>query len=212
MKTDLLENIRMQFKRLMFANETCTYTTTDGKNIIVLGSDVAPGVEIYELDATNNQIPLANGEIVLSDGRKVIVKDNKVETITAPSAEEMPIEPTTVEQMADIAPEMPEMSPEIESPDDVAEDTDTQKRIADLEMKIEELYNMLQGNMAKTADMIKCNMEMSEQIKVLSAEPATTPHKQTKVFASTKTSENSTTIENIRNIINQKNSFNIGNL
>lgn len=206
MKRDLLENIRLQFKRLMFAGETCTYTTTDGKNIIVMGSDVVPGVEIYELDATNNQIPLANGEITLSDGRKVIVTDNKVETVTAPSPEEMPMEPTTAEME-----DMP-MMPETESPEDTIEDTDTQKRIADLEMKVEELYNMLQGNMAKTADMVKCNMEMSEQIKTLSAQPATTSYTSTKVPASTKTSDISTTVENIRNLVNNKNSFNIGNL
>lgn len=206
MKKDLLENIRLQFKRLMFAGETCSFTTSDGKNIIVMGADIAPGVEVYEIDSDNNQTPLANGEITLVDGRKIIITDNKVETITAPSAEEMPMEPTTVEEMAEET-----ITDTIETTDSM-EATDVEKRISELEMKIEELYNMLQGSMTKTEDMVKCNLQMSEQIKVLSGEPATISHKPTKTLTTTKDSEKFNTIENIKNLVNKKNSFNIGSL
>lgn len=205
MKTDLLENIRFQFKKLMSLSETITYTTADGKNIIVLGSDIAPGVEVYELDESNNQIPLSNGEITLSDGMKIVVTDNKIESVTAPSAEQAPAEPTMVDM--EVAP-----APEVESPSDVIEDTDTEVRIKQLEMKVEELYNMLQGNLSKTEEMVKCNFQLSEQVKVLSSQPATGAHKQAKQFTTTKDSERQSIVDNIRNMANQKNTLNIGNL
>lgn len=65
----------------------------DGTAIFSPASEWTEGVEIYVMDADGNQIPLADGEYSLDNGKIIVVSEGKVASIAeAPVNEEAPVE------------------------------------------------------------------------------------------------------------------------
>jgi hypothetical protein len=208
-RNELLNNIKAQFKKLMFATENYTCTTVDGKNLIVLGgTDIATGLEIYEVNADGTQIPLENGDYKLMDGRSIMITDNLVSEVKmpeAPDAETAPVEEvemcgtTIMEVSPDEISEVEDEMPEIE--DEMMEDKGLMaKRIEALESQIAEIMNMLSGTMKKATDIEDKTIKMSEQIIKLSNEPAGEKANVGKKMVQDVATKNSVTMDEIREI------------
>jgi len=175
-RIQILNEIKAQFKKMMFAEEfanlTTPYTTTDGKNIIVMGEDLTEGVEIYQVDDNNVQSPLENGDYTLQDGRLFTVTDNIVSSVTAPDpaqATESPVAPAKME-MGDGMPDG-QLNSGGETPEDVIAEGEVESRISALEQQVQELMQMLQGTMTQTEKMMSSHIEMSETVKKIASEP-----------------------------------------
>jgi hypothetical protein len=209
-RNELLNNIKAQFKKLMFATENYTCTTVDGKNLIVLGgTDIATGLEIYEVNADGTQIPLENGDYKLMDGRSIMITDNLVSEVKMPEApaaeveapaEEVEMCGTTIMEVSpDEISEVEDEMPEIE--DEMMEDKGLMaKRIEALESQIAEIMNMLSGTMKKATDIEDKTIKMSEQIIKLSNEPAGEKANVGKKMVQDVATKNSVTMDEIREI------------
>lgn len=204
-RNEWLSSMRNQFSKLMFGEpDTAQFTTTDNKNLIVLGTDIAVGVEIYELDSNNAQTPLSDGDYTLSDGRTITVKDNKVSEIIAPDpaqAEESPVAPASEDM---VAPPVMEDTPTEDVPD---ESDDSESRISALESQVEELTNqiqelmqMLSGSMSKTEQVMNQHLEMSEKIKEISNEPGGIKTNPSKKMIENNSTVNTVSMDEIRSI------------
>ena len=202
-RNELLNNIKAQFKKLMFAGETYTCTTVDGKNLIVIGgTEVATGLEIYEVNSDGTQIPLENGEYKLMDGKTIVVTDNLVSEIKLPEAPQAEVEApaeTTVEMCGEtIMEDMPE-APEMPEEDMMA------KRLDALEAQIAEIMNILSGTMEKTNMIEDKTIKMSETIIKLSAEPAGNKANIGKKMVQDAATKQSATMDEIREIAKKLN-------
>lgn len=166
----ILENIRKQFKQLFNASyETMPVSTSDGKNLLIMGDGIEIGYTIVEVADDNTQTPLADGEYNLSDGTKIGVTGGLISAIMAPEpakeGEESPMEVATVEME-----EMPmEEKPTEEAP---KEASDMEKRVAELESQLKEVMSMLSETMGSCGKLKETQMEMSSQLKKISEEPA----------------------------------------
>lgn len=205
-RQEILDNIKQQFKKMMnFADSPSTtpFTTTDGKNIVVIGEDLSVGCEIYLLDDNNQQTPLDNGDYTLTDGRKITVTDNKVENIMAPNPAEQtesPVEPAKME-MGDGMPD--EMPTENETEND---GTNVEARLSALEQQIQEVLQMLAGTMTQTEKMMNSQVEMSETVRKIAEEPAGEKPKARKVYVTDKEIQMSSSMDEIRNLQKRMNS------
>jgi hypothetical protein len=200
-RNELLKNIKEQFKKLIFATENYTCTTKDGKNLIVMGgTDVATGLEIYEVNADGTQKPLENGEYKLMDGRSIMITDNVISEVKMPEAPaaEAPAEEVEMcgeTNMEDMPVEMPESEDEEEDKDEKGM---MAKRIEALEAQITEIMNMLSGTMEKTS-------KMSEQIVKLSDQPAGEKANLGKKMIQDKATKSNVTMDEIREIAKKLN-------
>jgi len=193
----------------MFADapKTTGFTTTDGKNLIVIGEDIAVGVEINQVDDQNNQTPLDNGDYTLTDGRTFTVTDGKVSNITAPDAsqqEESPVggasdASTAKMEMGDGMPDGMPTDPETPEAE-ATEDADTESRLSALEQQIQEILQMLQGTMTQTEKMMNSQVEMSETVRKIANEPAGEKPKVGKKMIQTVESISMSSMEEIREI------------
>ncbi len=210
-RNELLNNIKQQFKKLMFATENYTCTTTDGKNLIVIGgTDIATGLEIYEVNADGTQKPLENGDYKLMDGRSIMITDNVISEVKMPEAPEAETEEVELcgntvmgdmpDEITDIEDEMPEVE------DEMMEDKGLMaKRIEALESQIAEIMNMLSGTMAKTSDIEDKTIKMSETIIKLSNEPAGEKANLGKKMIQDKATKANVTMDEIRDIAKKLN-------
>lgn len=212
-RNEMFNKLKMEFKKLMFASNSTTLETQDGKSIIVLAEDIAVGVEVYLLDSDNTQKPLDNGDYKLTDGRTISVADNKVTNISAPEGEKAPktdgstdkgAAPVADTKMADGMPDG-QTNSDGANADDVAADGEMEARVSALEEQMTKLMTMLEGSMASQTKMYALNTELSKKIKVLEKQPDGQPIKLGKKMISDKSSDD---IEEIREMINKKrNSF-----
>lgn len=210
-RNELLKNIKEQFKKLMFATENYTCTTVDGKNLIVIGgTDIGTGLEIYEVNADGTQIPLENGDYKLMDGRSIMITDNVISEVKMPEAPEAETEEVELcgntvmgdmpDEITDIEDEMPEVE------DEMMEDKGLMaKRIEALESQIAEIMNMLAGTMKKATDIEDKTIKMSETIIKLSNEPAGEKANLGKKMIQDKATKANTTMDEIRDIAKKLN-------
>ena len=120
--------------------------STDKGNLIYNTDMLEVGSEVFVEDENGENVPAADGEYVLEDGRTVVVAEGKVTEIKekeeAPAEPEMPAE----EQMAD-----PEMPAEPETP---AETTPAEnEKITALEERVATLEAQLADVIAKLAEI-----------------------------------------------------------
>jgi hypothetical protein len=208
-RNQILDNIKAQFKKLMFADTASTQVTTnDGKTFIILGQELAIGCEIYLLNQDNTQTPVDNGDYNLSDGTVITVTDNKISNITAPDAAqatESPVSPaadtsTTPMAMGNGMPDAMPDGTDAEDPADVQTDMDTEARISALEQQIQEIMQMLSGTMNQTEKMMASHIKMSEVVEKIAAEPAGTKATNGKKFITDRTTDVSNSMDEIRAI------------
>jgi hypothetical protein len=164
-RNEIIENLKIQFKKLMFDDASTQLTTGDGKNLIVMGTDAEIGLEIYLVNADNTQTPLENGDYILSDGRTITVADGKISDVKAPEAADAPAEET--QPMAEDAPVEETPAEEAKSDDEVV------KRIEALEQAVNEILQMLQGAMSKTEQTLSAQKELKERVAKFAEAPST---------------------------------------
>lgn len=210
-RNDILNNIKAQFKKLMFADNASTQVTTnDGKTFVILGQELAVGVEIYLLNTDNTQTPIDNGDYNLSDGTIISVTDNKVSNITAPDAAkatESPVSPAADTSSTPAAMAMGDGMPDgmptdgaVEDPADAQEDMDTEARLSALEQQIQEIMQMLSGTMNTTEKMMSAHIKMSETVEKIANEPAGAKANNGKKFITDKSVDISNSMDEIRAI------------
>ena len=167
-KNQILESLKLGFKRMLFAGETSQVTTTDGKTIIAYGEDIMVGCEAYLLNSDNTQSPLENGDYMLQDGRTITVTDNNITEIKEPEA------PAAIESPEINATNLSEYVKE-DMPEDNKEEkleSETEARISALENTVEEMMKMLQDYLNESAEMKQEQVKMSEKIKKIADQPA----------------------------------------
>lgn len=170
-RKEILENLKLQFKKLMFDSASTQLITTDGKNIIVMGSDAEVGLEIYLLNPDNTQTALDNGDYILDDGRTISVTDGKISDVKAPDASATSNDSPDNSAMAG-ATASDATTPETET-DDSAIDEEIVTRIEALEEAVNQILDMLQGAMSKTEQTMSGQKELKEKFEKFAAAPST---------------------------------------
>lgn len=166
-RKEIIENLKLQFKKLMFADASTQLTTNDGKNLIVMGSDAEVGLEIYLLNPDNTQTALDNGDYVLTDGRTITVADGKIAEVKAPDAAETSNDSPEETMAEDAAPADTE-----ETTDDSATDEEVLNRIAALEEAVNQILEMMQGAMSKTEQTMSAQKSLTERFEKFAEQPS----------------------------------------
>jgi hypothetical protein len=201
-RNNILENIRKQFRQLFSSYETTPVSTADGKNLLIMGSGLEIGYTLVEVNEDNTQTPLADGEYNLSDGTKVGVTGGLISAIMAPEpakeGETSPMDVATIEME-----EMPMDVEEVIDPEmaDGYEDKrmDMEKRISELESQLQEVMKMLSETMGSCGMLKETQVQMSNQLKSISNEPAGSSI-SVKKMVQDKATKNITTLDEIREI------------
>lgn len=195
-RTEILENIRKQFKQLFSAtSETMPVTTSDNKNLLIMGDGIEIGYTIVEVNDDNTQTPLADGEYTLVDGTKIGVTGGAISAIMAPEpakdGETSPVDVATVE--------MADMPTETETPTEEKPASDLEKRISELEYQLKEVMSMLSDTIGSYGKLKDTQVEMSNQLKKISEQPDGTSI-NVKKMVQTGDSRKISTLEEIREI------------
>ena len=137
----LMSKLKEKIKALLMQYAA---VSTDKGNLIYNTDMLEVGSEVFVEDENGENVPAADGEYILEDGRTVVVAEGKVTEIKekeeAPADPEMPAE----EQMAD--PEMPaepETPAEPEMPAENEKVTALEERVATLESQIADVIAKL---------------------------------------------------------------------
>lgn len=131
---DRIKSLLMQFATVK----------TDKGDLVYNTESLEVESEVYTEDENGENVPAADGEYILEDGRTIVVVEGKVTEIK--EKEEAPAEP---EQMAD--PEMP-VEPAPEAPAEPAEPAENEKVTA-LEERVATLESQLADVIAKLAEI-----------------------------------------------------------
>lgn len=150
-KTKLREYFKSLFK-LAETPITSELVLQDGTKVIINGSELVEGVEIFAEDGVT---PITDGDIILEDGRTLTIVEGKVSMINEVEA---PVEEEVTEELAEEAPV--EDKPEEESTPDL------ESRVADLEAKLSEIMGLLEMSNDKSEQLMS-------KIEQFSKEPAT---------------------------------------
>jgi len=204
-RKERFDNFKKAFNKFLFDASTTQLTTKDNKKLIVMGDDLAEGVEIYELADDNTQKPLNDGDYELQDGRKFTVANNMVKSITAPEpakeGDETPVENAKV-KLADGMPDGQENGATPAA-------GDIEARLSALEQEVAELMNAMSGSMeAQKKTMSKLN-ETFAKVKQIANEPGGEPVKIGKKLKTGEVTsdENIASIDGILNRLKDMQSF-----
>ena len=138
------------------------------------GEDLKAGMGVYVSNENNERTPAEDGEYTTEDGKIIVVKDGKVESITDPIAEvdgadEEPVEEIPVEEVPVEEPKAEELEePVEEEPKETTEDA-----IAKIREEIDELYKLVDSILDKigeTRDEADARFKKLEQMSA--AKPA----------------------------------------
>ena len=137
----LMSKLKEKIKALLMQYAA---VSTDKGNLIYNTDTLEVGSEVYTENEAGENVPAADGDYVLEDGRTVEVEGGKVTKIEAkedePAMPAAPVEPAT-EQMVDEMPAEPEMTP--------AED----EKVTALEERVATLESQLADVIAKLAEI-----------------------------------------------------------
>lgn len=130
----LMSKLKEKIKALLMQYAA---VSTDKGNLIYNTDMLEVGSEVFVEDENGENVPAADGEYILEDGRTVVVAEGKVTEIK--EKEEAPAEPETPaeEQMVDEAPAEPEMPAEDEKV------TALEERVATLEAQLADVITKL---------------------------------------------------------------------
>lgn len=181
-RSQALAELKESFKKILkFADEAKfnNFVLEDGTQITVKGQDIAPGIEVMQLDENQNAMPLNPGDYTLQDGRTFTVDStNKITEVSAPddsddeaaSGEDTDNVETSKQTLdADGLPAGHDGDPK--TGEDVQPDTqsdgDMSSRIEDLEKQIAEIVNFLQQLQNSQQEV---NEQMMHKIKRIGSE------------------------------------------
>ena len=158
-----LDKLRTAFKNMFFAAST-PLTTTDGKNLLVMGDDAAEGLQVFLVDDNNNQTPLEDGDYILQDGRTITVAGGIITAIALPTAEDANVD-ATKQKLGDGVPDG-QLNSEGKDPTDVKADGDVESRLSALENQVAEILTLLQNSVAPVMQsMSNQNIELAKKVK-----------------------------------------------
>ena len=135
----LMSKLKEKIKALLMQYAA---VSTDKGNLIYNTDMLEVGSEVYTENEAGENVPAADGEYVLEDGRTVVVAEGKVTEIK--EKEEAPAEPATPaepEQMADEMPAEPETP--VETPAEDEKVTALEERVATLETQLADVIAKL---------------------------------------------------------------------
>lgn len=187
-KDKQMQKMRSILKDLFkFAKEEFdTLKLEDGTQITISTSDLEIGSQVFVLDDSGNQSTLDDGTYTLQDGRTFTIADNGVTEITEVGGEDEETdssEPgtdvtTTADTKMDGLPAgHGEEQDEKDIPAAEGEQTDSSKRLDDLEHQVAEILNILN----KIGDgQNAVNEQMMSRINAIADEPGDKPVKNGK--------------------------------
>ena len=132
----LMSKLKEKIKALLMQYAA---VSTDKGNLIYNTDMLEVGSEVYTENEAGENVPAADGEYVLEDGRTVVVVEGKVTEIK--EKEEAPAEPAEPEQMADEMPAEPETP--VETPAEDEKVTALEERVATLETQLADVIAKL---------------------------------------------------------------------
>ena len=138
----LMSKLKEKIKALLMQYAA---VSTDKGNLIYNTDMLEVGSEVFVEDENGENVPAADGEYILEDGRTVEVEGGKVTEIKA-KEEETPAEPEmkpAEEQMVDEMPAEPETPAEPEMPAENEKVTALEERVATLETQLADVIAKL---------------------------------------------------------------------
>ena len=138
----LMSKLKEKIKALLMQYAA---VSTDKGNLIYNTDMLEVGSEVFVEDENGENVPAADGEYILEDGRTVEVEGGKVTEIKA-KEEETPAEPEmkpAEEQMVDEMPAEPETPAEPEMPAENEKVTALEERVANLETQLADVIAKL---------------------------------------------------------------------
>lgn len=157
-----LDKIRKRLANLLVE---CGAVKTD-KAVLVWDSeeDLKAGYSVY-VDVDGERKPAEDGEYETEDGKTIVVKDGKVESIVDAAAEVDAAEKTKCAEDA------PAAEPMVENPDGSKEDVN--KAIEELRKEVNELYKIVDAVLNKIGESRKeADERLSKIEKMSAAKPA----------------------------------------
>ena len=137
----LMSKLKEKIKALLMQYAA---VSTDKGNLIYNTDMLEVGSEVFVEDENGENVPAADGEYILEDGRTVVVTEGKVTEIK--EKEEAPAEPEMKpeeEQMVDEMPAEPETPAEPEMPAENEKVTALEERVATLEAQLADVIAKL---------------------------------------------------------------------
>lgn len=133
--------------------------------------DLKAGMDVYVMDENGEYAPAADGDYVTEDGKTIVVKEGRVESITDPKAEVDPEEGmSTVEVAAACGKRKVETAEESVDPE-VATDGDKETvtdAIDAIHREINELYDIVDKLTKKVAELEAKGTETKETVEKMS--------------------------------------------
>ena len=137
----LMSKLKEKIKALLMQYAA---VSTDKGNLIYNTDMLEVGSEVFVEDENGENVPAADGDYVLEDGRTVEVEGGKVTKIEAKEDEPaMPAAPAETEQMADEMPAEPETPAEPAAPAENEKVTALEERVATLEAQLADVIAKL---------------------------------------------------------------------
>ena len=160
-KDEAILKIKDQLKKLMsFSSEAddsaeqteekkfISMKLKDGSEISILdGTELGVGTEVFIVDTDGNQKPIDDDSYVLDDGRTIVVKGGKVESISEADSTQEDAKTETPETSAQMESTEDEKDSEKdkEKMSDGEETTSVEERVSNLENQISQILEILQG-------------------------------------------------------------------
>lgn len=165
-----LDKIRKRLANLLVE---CGAVKTD-KAVLVWDSeeDLKAGYSVY-VDVDGERKPAEDGEYATEDGKTIVVKDGKVESIVDAAAEVDAAEKTKCAETDKqaCAEDAPAAEPMVENPDGSKEDVN--KAIEELRKEVNELYKIVDAVLNKIGESRKeADERLSKIEKMSAAKPA----------------------------------------
>ena len=124
--------------------------------------DLKAGMDVYVMDENGEYAPAADGDYVTEDGKTIVVKEGRVESITDPKAE---VDPEEGMSTVEVAAEEEVADPMVQTDGVKESETDA---IDAIHREINELYDIVDKLTKKVAELEEKGTETKETVEKMS--------------------------------------------
>lgn len=124
--------------------------------------DLKAGMDVYVMDENGEYAPAADGDYVTEDGKTIVVKEGRVESITDPKAE---VDPEEGMSTVEVAAEEEVADPMVQTDGVKESETDA---IDAIHREINELYDIVDKLTKKVAELEAKGTETKETVEKMS--------------------------------------------
>lgn len=124
--------------------------------------DLKAGMDVYVMDENGEYAPAADGDYVTEDGKTIVVKEGRVESITDPKAE---VDPEEGMSTVEVAAEEEVADPTVQTDGVKESETDA---IDAIHREINELYDIVDKLTKKVAELEAKGTETKETVEKMS--------------------------------------------